>query len=342
MVRRERCHRSEDISISEQTAFVLRGGCLDKAVILEHIRVDKETGTKWFSLWRTDPILCSFLTNYHSGQRPLKNCPVLHTLKECRETERKRLQQEFVSAVGTSDEGQIEDKAASLGINAVVPSRFVGKPTTARNRVHNPVLLPLFFSLHITHGDGGTWRPRVLAGSPQDAVAMEATTENFLQLWRFVQSGPVSGQVPSPVAKRRRTVEDRPMPVQALPPQKYMQWDYDRNAFILEHKVATEFPAHARPMRKHLVKRKSFAVPVSKDLEVDASHLLTTFEFAQSQLLPFRERGHDSVAHEASACIAHEASEVVAHGALAPLDDEDDIVLTMPALRDSFSQFENN
>ena len=40
MDRRERCHRSEDISISEQTLFVLRGGCLDKAVILEHIRVD--------------------------------------------------------------------------------------------------------------------------------------------------------------------------------------------------------------------------------------------------------------------------------------------------------------
>ena len=175
----------------------------------------------------------------------------------------------------------------------------------------------------------------MLAGSPQDAVAMEATTENFLQLWRFALSDAVSGQVPSPVAKRRRTVEDRPMPVQALPPQKYMQWDYDRNAFILEHKVATEFLAHARPRRKHLVQRKRFAATVSKDLEVDASQLLTTYEFAQSTVLPFRERGHDFQAHEASACIAHEASEVVAHGALAPLDDEDDIVLTMPGLRDS-------
>ena len=117
------------------------------------------------------------------------------------------------------------------------------------------------------------------------------------------------------------------MPVQALPPQKYMQWDYDRNAFILEHKVATEFPAHARPMRKHLVKRKSFAVPVSKDLEVDASQLLTTFEVAQSMVLPFGEQGHDC---------GHGPSEVVAHGALAPVDDEDDIVMTLPALRDSF------
>ena len=198
----------------------------------------------------------------------------------------------------------------------------------------------------------------MLAGSPQDAVAMEATTENFLQLWRFVQSGAVSGQVPSPVAKRRRTVDDRPMPVQALPSQKYMQWDYDRNAFILEHKVATEFPAHARPLRKYLVQRKRFAVPVSKDLEVDASQLLTTFEVAQSMVLPFRDQGHDCedvvpepcmrdhvasaggaslamVAHEASACMAHEASEVVAHGALAPLDDEDAIAMTLPALRNS-------
>ena len=329
MVRRERCHRSEDISISEQTAFVLRGGCLDKAVILEHIRVDTETGTKWLSLWKTDPILCSFLTNQHSGQRPLKHCLVLDTLKECREAERKRLQQEFFSAVGTSDEGQIVDKAASLGINAA-------KTTTARKGVHKRAVLPPFISLHITHGDGGTWRPRVLAGSPQDAVAMEATTENFLQLWRFAQSGAVSGQVPSPVAKRRRTVDDRPMPVQALPPQKYMQWDYDRNAFILEHKVATEFPAHARPMRKHLVKRKSFAVPVSKDLEVDASQLLTTFEVAQTMVLPFRERGQDWVAHEASACIGHEPSEAVAHGAFAPLGDEDYIAMALPSLRDSF------
>ena len=145
MVRRERCHRSEDISISEQTAFVLRGGCLDKAVILEHIRVDTETGTKWLSLWKTDPILCSFLTNQHSGQRPLKHCLVLDTLKECREAERKRLQQEFFSAVGTSDEGQIVDKAASLGINAA-------KTTTARKGVHKRAVLPPFISLHITHG----------------------------------------------------------------------------------------------------------------------------------------------------------------------------------------------
>ena len=276
---------------------------------------------------------------------------MLDTLKECREAERKRLQQEFVSADGTSDEGQIVDKAASLGINAA-------KTTRARKGVHKRAVLPSFFSLHITDGDGGTWRPRVLAGSPQDAVAMEATTENFLQLWRFAQSGAVSGQVPSPVAKRRRTVDDRPMPVRALPSQKYMQWDYDRNAFILERKVATEFPAHARPLRKYLVQRKRFAVPVSGDLEVGANEALTTFEAAQSMALLFRDQVYDCeevfpepcmrdhvasaggaslamVAHEASACMAHEASEVVAHGALAPLDDEDEIVLTMPALRDS-------
>ena len=75
MVAHQRCHRSEDIRISEQPAFVLRGGCLDKAVILEHIRVDTETGTKWLSLWKTDPILCSFFDKPALVPAPAENLP---------------------------------------------------------------------------------------------------------------------------------------------------------------------------------------------------------------------------------------------------------------------------
>ena len=81
-------------------------------------------------------------------------------------------------------------------------------------------VVPSMFSLKIDDGMGGTWQPRVLAGNPQDAVALEATTENFLQLWRLAQSSAAGEDSGSPVAKRRRSVDDRPAPVQALPPQQ--------------------------------------------------------------------------------------------------------------------------
>ena len=136
-----------------------------------------------------------------------------------------------------------------------------------------------------------------------------------------------------------------------------MQWDYDHNAFVLVHKVRTNFPKHARCFRRYNVQRKRFAVPVKKDQDIDASGAMSTFEAAQSIVAPFREQGHQwgelvpepcmrdhsasaggaslaMVAHEASACTAHEASEVGAQGALS-LNDEGDIVMTLPALRDS-------
>ena len=122
-----------------------------------------------------------------------------------------------------------------------------------------------------------------------------------------------------------------------------MQWDYDRNAFILEHKVKTEFPAHARPFRKYMVQRKRFTVPVGEDLDVDASMVLPTFEAARSMVLPFRDEGPDCenprptpamVAKEAPANTAHEASEVGAQGALS-LNDEEGIPISLPALRKS-------
>ena len=168
--------------------IVLRGGLLKGPTVVQGVKTVQGCGFVY--LWKTARWLNEFLAGSMKATRPLSMTKVpegLHELRELARHERLRSVAGFANRGSESDSGlagsglgsESGDPTAALGFDApdAGPPAPPALPQKRRRAISKA--LPPTVEVTLEKEGFGPWTVQLLLERPQQAVAMEASTENL-------------------------------------------------------------------------------------------------------------------------------------------------------------------
>ncbi len=168
--------------------LVIRGGGLDQPVVLTELK--EENGKRFVHLVKNDEILASLLTGVSKSRRVLSNTLTIERVGRLRDDKFAELAAELGLQVGSQSPASVDD---GLDLVSVLP----GGPSPKKARVRPQILIqmPTFAAVEALMPDATMWRPVVLLADRKSNPFMEATEQNFKNLYILVQHDLAGGQL---------------------------------------------------------------------------------------------------------------------------------------------------
>ena len=179
----------------QPSEFVLRGGLFPAPHVLDSCVV--VGGDKYLYLWKTSPVLASFLMGKAAARRPLKSCKIFLQMATLRNLEHKIRTRAFAAApesdLPTPVVGEAVDGLDIDGADQVSDKKTPGVRASRRASKVAKQVLPKVVHIEVMIPGREPWRPRVLLETATRAVAMECTAENFHTLFELVSHDLMDG-----------------------------------------------------------------------------------------------------------------------------------------------------
>ena len=237
--------------------LVLRGGLLKGPTVVQGVKRVQDCG--YVYLWKTARWLNEFLAGSMKATRPLSLTNVPEGLQELRERARHELVRSVTghgscgsdSASGLDGCGPgcvSEDPTAAMGFDA--PEASPPRLPKKRRQAVSKNLLPSTVEVTLEKEGFGPWRVRLLLERPQQAVAMEASTENLTALYLRVQADLAASRSSGSDAGRGRPKKKAAAAQARRQPRHYEDGskEYDRGS-----RWVRKFPAAAVSARPAFV-----------------------------------------------------------------------------------------
>ena len=238
---------------------VLRGGLLKGPTVVQGVKTVQGCGFVY--LWKTARWLNEFLAGSYKATRPLSMTKVPEGLLELREMarhERLRSVAGFAHRGSDSDSGlagsgpqsESGDPTEALGFDApdTVPPPAPALPHRRRRAMAKA--LPPTVEVTLVKPGFDPWTVRLLLERPQQAVAMEASTENLTALYLRVQADLAASRSEGSQPGRGRAGAKAAVAKARRKPRHYEDGskEYDRGT-----RWERRFPAEALPARTAFV-----------------------------------------------------------------------------------------
>jgi hypothetical protein len=179
----------------QPSEVVLRGGLLSGPLVLNSCVVVGED--KYIYLWKTSPVLASFLMGKAAARRPLKSCKIFLQMAILRNLEHKIRTRAFAAApepdLPTPVVGEAVDGLDIDGADQVSDKKTPGVRASRRASQVAKQVLPKVVHIEVMIPGREPWRPRVLLETATRAVAMECTAANFHTLFELVSHDLMDG-----------------------------------------------------------------------------------------------------------------------------------------------------
>ena len=179
----------------QPSEVVLRGGFLPAPHVLDSCVV--VGGDKYLYLWKTSPVLASFLMGKAAARRPLKSCKIFLQMATLRNLEHKIRTRAFAAApesdLPTPVVGEAVDGLDIDGADQVSDNKTQGFRASWRANKVAKLVLPKVVHIEVMIPGREPWRPRVLLETATRAVAMECTAANFHTLFELVSHDLMDG-----------------------------------------------------------------------------------------------------------------------------------------------------
>jgi hypothetical protein len=167
--------------------IVLRGGGLDKPVVLTELK--EESGKRFFHLVKANEIVSMFLTGSCKSRCLLANSLTIEHVGSLRDDKFAELAAELGGDASVELAASVDD-----GLD-LVPA-VIGTPSPRKARVRPQILIqmPSFAAVEVLMPDDTMWRPVVLLADRKSNPFIEATEQNFQNLYILVQHDLAGGQ----------------------------------------------------------------------------------------------------------------------------------------------------
>jgi hypothetical protein len=167
--------------------LVIRGGGLEKPIVLTELK--EESGKRFFHLVKDNENVALLLTGACKSRRLLANSLTIEHLGRLRDDKFNQLAAELGGQAGGQLAASEEDVLGLVAVSASTPS-----PRKARVKLQIQSQMPTSAAVEIELPDGTMWRPVVLLTDRKTNPHMEATTENFNNLYILVQHDLSAGE----------------------------------------------------------------------------------------------------------------------------------------------------
>jgi hypothetical protein len=160
--------------------LVVRGGGLEKPVVLTELK--EESGKRFYHLVKDNEVLALLLTGSGKSRRLLANSLTIENLGRLRDDKFAELATDLGWQSGSQSSAPVDD-----GLGLVPASTLKSSPRKLRCPPQINLLMPRTAEVEMEMPDGTPWRPLVLLGDRKSNPYIEATEENFNNLYILVQ-----------------------------------------------------------------------------------------------------------------------------------------------------------